>query len=158
MIDITTYITEGGFFTNTGANKYIDIIKNFGKILAQGVTRKELAKARWLSKMPNTDVYKRLYDLFNDTNNYKVEFDVVYNTASSIFDEIEVCTQHWIGIRNGDEFSLSCDRIYKKHPENNGNDLYECKNVSELLSKILYYVQFARRLDILQDTAKFTIK
>ena len=46
MIDIVTYITEGGFFANTGANKYVDIIKNFGKILADEATQEELNTAK----------------------------------------------------------------------------------------------------------------
>ena len=72
MIDITTYINEGGFFANTGVNKYIDTIKNFGKIVTYGDAKKELTKARWASNMPETKVYKNLYDLFNDIKNTKL--------------------------------------------------------------------------------------
>ena len=81
MIDIKTYITEGGFFANTGANKYVDTIKNFGKIVASGIAQKELKTARWVSNMSETDVYKKLYDLFNDINKYEVKFDVIYRVA-----------------------------------------------------------------------------
>ena len=58
MIDIKTYITESGFFTNTGANKYIDIIKNFGDIIASQDVKKELSNAAWLSDMSKTNIYK----------------------------------------------------------------------------------------------------
>ena len=75
MIDIVTYITEGGFFANTGANKYVDIIKNFGKILADEATQEELNTAKWPTNMPNTNVFKQLYDVFNDIitdSNYRM--------------------------------------------------------------------------------------
>ena len=158
MIDITTYINEGGFFTNTGVNKYIDIIKNFGKIVTSGAAQKELTKARWASNMPETKVYKKLYDLFNDIKKYEVSFDIVYRALIPVSGETDFCTNHWVGVRNGDKFSLSCDHIYENHPENNRSNLIECKDASELLNKILYYLKDVHRLDILRDTAKFTIK
>ena len=158
MIDIATYINEGGFFKNTGANKYIDIIKNFGKIVTSGAAQKELTKARWVSNMPETKVYRNLYDLFNDINKYEVSFDIVYRVSIPGPGEPDFCTNHWVGVRNSDEFSLICDQVYEKHPERNRSNLIECKDASELLSKILYYMQNVRRLTILRDTAKFTIK
>ena len=158
MIDITTYINEGGFFTNTGVNKYIDTIKNFGKIVTSGAAQKELTKARWASNMPETKIYKKLYDLFNDINKYEVSFNIVYRVTIPSSGELDVCTHHWVGVRNGDEFSLICDQIYENHPEKNRSNLIKCKDASELLSKILYYMQNVRRLTILRDTAKFTIK
>lgn len=158
MIDIKTYITEGGFFANTGANKYTDTIKNFGKIIASGIAQKELKTARWVSNMPETDVYKNLYDLFNDMNKYEVKFDIIYRVASSVLGNSDVCTEHWTGIRNGNKFSLSCDLTYEKHPEKNGGDSFEFEDVSEFLSKILYYLKDVHRLDILRNTAKFTLK
>ena len=84
MIDIVTYITEGGFFANTGANKHVDIIKNFGKILADEATQEELNTTKWSINMPNTNVFKQLYDVFNDINKYEVKFDVVYNISTSL--------------------------------------------------------------------------
>ena len=158
MIDIKTYITEGGFFANTGANKYLDTIKNFGNIIASGIAQKELKTARWVSNMPETDVYKKLYDLFNDINKYEVKFDVIYRVATSVLSSSDVCTEHWTGIRNGNKFSLSCDLTYEKHPEKNGGDSFEFEDVSEFLSKILYYLKDVRRLDILRNTAKFIVK
>ena len=158
MIDITTYIAEGGFFANTGANKYIDIIKNFGDIISTTAVQRELTKARWASNMPETKVYKKLYDLFNDINKYEVSFNIVYRVTIPASGEIDTCTNHWVGVRNGDKFSLLVDVIYENHPEKNRSNLIECKDASELLSKILYYMQNVRRLTILRDTAKFTIK
>ena len=157
MIDIKTYITEGGFFANIGANKYIDTIKNFGDIIATGVSQKEFNKSGWISKMPKTKVYKKLYDLFNDINKYEVSFDRIYRATTSVLGAPDICTEHWTGIRNGDEFSLSYDRSYEAHPEENRSGFITCEDVSDLLSTILYYIQGARRSDIIR-TAKFTIK
>ena len=157
MKEIVTYIREG-FYSNIGANKYIDTIKNFGNIIASGITQKELKTARWISNMPSTSVYKNLYDLFNDINKYEVKFDVVYRVASSVLVNPDVCTEHWTGIRNGNKFSLSCELIYEKHPEKNRDDSFEFEDVSEFLSKILYYLKDVRRLDILRNTAKFIVK
>ena len=56
MIDITTYINEGGFFANTGANKYIDIIKNFGDIISTVDAQRELRRAEWVSDIPETNI------------------------------------------------------------------------------------------------------
>ena len=72
MIDITTYINESGFFANTGVNKYIDIIKNFGNIISTEAVQKEISKATFVSKMPETKVYKKLYDLFNNIKNTRL--------------------------------------------------------------------------------------
>ena len=152
MIDIVTYINEGGFFTNTGANKYVDIIKNFGNIISTEDVQKELSKAIWLSNMPKTDIYKKLYDLFNDIKKYEVKFDVIYIFST------DVCIEHYTCVRNGNKFSISCDRTYEKHPESNKSILKECKDASELLSWILHYIQYTHKLDVLRDTAKFTIK
>lgn len=158
MIDITTYINEGGFFANTGINNYIDTIKNFGKIVTSGAIQKELTKARWASNMPETKVYKKLYDLFNDIKKYEVSFDIVYRALIPVSGETDFCTNHWVGVRNGDKFSLSCDHIYENHPENNRSNSIVCRDASELLSKILYYIQNTPSLIILRNTAKFTIK
>lgn len=157
MIDITTYITEGGFFANTGANKYIDIIKNFGDIIATEVVKRELIKTRQVSNMPETKVYKKLYDLFNDIKKYEVSFNIVYHVTIPTSGELDVCIHRWVGVRNGDEFSLIYDQIFEKRPEKNKSNLIECKNASELLSKILYYMRGVHLSDILR-TAKFTIK
>ena len=162
MIDIVTYITEGGFFTNTGANKYIDTIKNFGDIIATGVMQEEFIKARYTSNMPETKTYKKLYDLFNDINKYKVSFDIVYSTlvpkGRGPGLEPDICTQRWICVRNGSEFSFLIKDIYEKHPEENTKHSFKRKTTSEFLSEILYYLQTVGRPDILRDTAKFTIK
>ena len=158
MIDITTYITEGGFFKNTGANKYIDIIKNFGKILADEAVQEELNTAKWSTNMPNTNVFKQLYDIFNDINKYEVKFDVVYNISTSLSGPPDVCTQHWVGIRNGDEFSFSCKEIWTGVHRVNRNTLFKYKDAVGFLSDILYYIRYAQRLDVLRDTAKFIVK
>ena len=152
MIDITTYINEGGFFTNTGANKYIDIIKNFGNIISTKAVQKELSKASFVSKMPETKVYKKLYDLFNDINKYEVKFDIIH-----IFPTGGTCIEHCVGTRNGNKFSLLCERIFGKQSDNN-TSLYEYNNASEFLSQILYRILYTGKLDVLRDTAKFTIK
>ena len=157
MIDITTYITEGGFFKNTGANKYIDIIKNFGKILADEATQEELNMAKWSTNMQNTNVFKQLYDLFNDINKYEVKFDVVYNISTSLSGPPDVCTQHCVCTRNGDKFSFSCKEI-RTGVNRVENTLFKYKDAVGFLSDILYYIQYAQRLDVLRDTAKFTIK
>ena len=108
--------------------------------------------------MPETNVYKNLYDLFNDINKYEVKFDIVYRVATSVLGNSDVVTEHWTGIRNGNKFSLSCDLTYEKHPEKNGGDSFEFEDVSEFLSKILYYLKDVHRLDILRNTAKFIVK
>ena len=151
MIDITTYITEGGFFTNTGANKYIDIIKNFGDIISTEAVRKEVSKSEFLSDIPKTNIYKKLYDLFNDINKYEVKFDVVVIVSS------DVCTEHYVCIRNGSRFSILCDLHYKKQPIANTTIYHEYKDTSEFLSWILYYIRYTNTRDVLRDTAKFTI-
>ena len=160
MIDITTYITEGGFFTNTGANKHLDTIKNFGNIIATGITQNEFNKAKYRSNMPETKVYKKLYDLFNDIKKYEVSFDIVCRMLVS--KETDICTQRWVCIRNDNEFSFLVKESYEKHPEKNRKYSFKCKDVSEFLSEILYYLQIQNiqnlRSDILRDTAKFTIK
>ena len=154
MIDITTYINEGGFFANTGANKYIDIIKNFGNIISTAAVQRELDKAEFLSNISKTNIYKKLYDLFNDINKYEVKFDTIY----MVTDDARI--EHWIGVRNGDEFSLSCDRFFESNPKKKGRNLnlIKCKDTSEFLSWILYYIRYTDKLDVLRDTAKFTIK
>ena len=157
MKEIVTYIREG-FYSNIGANKYIDTIKNFGNIIASGIAQKELKTARWISNMPETDVYKKLYDLFNDIKKYEVKFDVIYRVATSVLGNSDVCSEHWTGARNGDKFSLSVDQTYEKHPEKNRSDSFEYENASELLSQILYYLKDVHRLDILRNTAKFIVK
>lgn len=157
MIDITTYINEGGFFANTSADKHIDIIKNFGKILADEAVQEELNTAKWAINMPNTNVFKQLYDVFNDINKYEVKFDIVYNISTSLFGPPDVCTQHCVCTRNGNKFSFSCKEIWTDAHKVE-NTLFKYKNAVEFLSDILYYIQYAQRLDILRDTAKFTIK
>ena len=157
MIDIVTYITEGGFFANSGANKHVDTIKNFGKILADEATQEELNTAKWSINMPNTNVFKQLYDVFNDINKYEVKFDVVYNISTSLSGPPDVCTQHCVCTRNGDKFSFSHKEIWT-NAHRVENTLLKYKDVVEFLSDILYYIRYAQRLDILQDTAKFTIK
>ena len=157
MKEIVTYIREG-FYSNIGANKYIDTIKNFGNIIASGITQKELKTARWVSNMPSTSVYKNLYDLFNDMNKYEVKFDVIYRVATSALGNSDVCTEHWTGIRNGNKFSLLLDLTYEKHPENNRSIFHEYNDASGLLSQILYRIQETRDLNILRNTAKFIVK
>ena len=157
MIDIVTYINEGGFFANTGANKYRNIIKNFGKILADEATQEELNMAKWSTNMQNTNVFKQLYDLFNDINKYEVKFDVVYNISTSLSGPPDVCTQHCVCTRNGDKFSFSCKEI-RTGVNRVENTLFKYKDAVGFLSDILYYIQYAQRLDVLRDTAKFTIK
>ena len=152
MIDITTYINEGGFFTNTGANKYIDIIKNFGDIISTESVKRELNKSEFLSDIPKTNIYKKLYDLFNDINKYEVKFDVIY----IVTDDVRI--EHYVCIRNGSRFSILCDLHYKKQPIANATIYHEYKDASELLSWILYYIRYTDKLDVLRDTAKFTIK
>lgn len=154
MIDITIYITEGGFFKNTGTDKYIDIIKNFGNIIASQDVKKELGNAAWLSDMPKTNIYKKLYDLFNDIKKYEVKFDnkIYFPTSGS------TCTEHYVGTRNGDKFSLLRDRTYDKHPKNNRSIFHEYNDASGLLSQILYHIQDTCDFNVLRDTAKFTIK
>lgn len=149
MKDITTYINESGFFTNIGVNKYIDIIKNFGNIIATEVVQKELRKAAYISK---TNIYRKLYDLFNNIKKYEVKFDVIYIFAN------DVCTEHWTGIRNGNKFSLLCNQIYEKQLNDNTIITHEYKDASELLSQILRNIRYTDKLDVLRDTAKFTIK
>ena len=157
MIDITTYITEGGFFKNTGANKYLDIIKNFGNIIATKDAQEELNTAKWSANMPNTNVFKQLYDVFNDINKYEVKFDVVYNISTSLSGSPDVCTQHCVCTRNGDKFSFSRKEIWTG-VNRVENTLFKYKDAAGFLSDILYYIQYAQRLDVLRDTAKFTIK
>ena len=152
MIDIVTYINEGGFFTNTGANKYIDMIKNFGNIISTKAVQKELSKASFVSKMPETKVYKKLYDLFNDVNKYEVKFDIIHSFPTG-----GTCNEHWVGTRSGNKFSLLCERIFGKQSDNN-TSLYEYKDASEFLSQILYRILYTCKLDVLRNTAKFTIK
>ena len=68
------------------------------------------------------------------------------------------CTEHYVGTRNGDKFSLLLDRTYDKHPKNNRSIFHEYNDASELLSWILYNIRYTDKLDVLRDTAKFTIK
>lgn len=157
MIDITTYINEGGFFANTGANKYIDTIKNFGKILADEATQEELNTAKWPTNMPNTNVFKQLYDVFNDINKYEVKFDIVYNISTSLSGPPDAYTQRCVCTRNGNKFSFSSKEIWTS-THRVENTLFKYNDVVEFLSDILYYIQYAQRLDVLRDTAKFTIK
>ena len=152
MIDIVTYINEGGFFANTGVNKYIDTIKNFGNIISTEAVKKELKTASFLSSTQKTNIYKKLYDLFNNIKKYEVRFDVKY-----IF-ENDTCTEHYVCIRNGNKFSLSFDRIFEKRTDNNVTFYDEYKDASELLCWILYYISITHDLNVLRDTAKFTIK
>ena len=67
MKEIVTYIREG-FYSNIGVNKYVDTIKNFGDIISTEAVRKEVSKSEFLSDIPKTNIYKKLYDLFNDIN------------------------------------------------------------------------------------------
>ena len=157
MKEIVTYIREG-FYSNIGANKYIDTIKNFGKILADEATQEELNTARWSTNMPNTNVFKQLYDVFNDINKYEVKFDVVYNISTSLSEPPDVCTQHYVCTRNGDKFSFSCKEIRTGVHRGDRNILFKYKDAVRFLSDILYYIQYTQRLDILRNTAKFTIK
>ena len=157
MKEIVTYIREG-FYSNIGANKYIDTIKNFGKILADKASHEELKATKWTSDMPRTKVYKNLYDLFNDINKYEVKFNVVYNTGTSLSETPDICTQHFICTRNGDDFSFSYKETYKNLTGLNRSMLIKCKDVSEFLCNILYYIQYSQRLNILRNTAKFIVK
>lgn len=157
MIDIVTYITEGGFFTNTSANKYIDIIKNFGNIISTEDAQRELNTAKWSINMQNTNVFKQLYDVFNDINKYEVKFDVVYNISTSLSGPPDVCTQHCACTKNGNKFSFSRKEIWT-NAHRVENTLFKYKDTTGFLCDILYYIQYAQRLDVLRDTAKFTIK
>ena len=116
--------------------------------------KKELSNAAWLSDMSKTNIYKKLYDLFNDIKKYEVKFDIIYMFRRSG----STCTEHYVGTRNGDKFSLLLDRTYDKHPKNNRSIFHEYNDASGLLSQILYRIQETRDLNILRDTAKFTIK
>ena len=157
MIDIVTYITEGGFFANTGANKHLNTIKNFGDIISTEAVQEELNTAKWAINMPNTNVFKQLYDVFNDINKYEVKFDIVYNISTSLSSPPDVCTQHCVCTRNGDKFSFSCKEIWTG-VNRVENTLFKYKDAVGFLSDILYYIRYAQRLDVLRDTAKFTIK
>ena len=157
MKEIVTYIREG-FYSNIGVNKYIDTIKNFGRILADEAVQEELNTAKWSINMPNTNIFKQLYDVFNDINKYEVKFDIVYNISTSLSSPPDVCTQHCVCTRNGDKFSFSCKEIWTGVNRVNKNTLFKYKDTVKFLSDILYYIRYAQQLDVLRDTAKFTIK